>query len=600
MIFRFAFASMALFFVLSDFSVSAQFITHGPIVSAVTPSSARMFVRTVTASNIDVELSEDSLFGSVLTFSNTTKATKDSSEVVDLTGLQPWTEYYYRVKVNGTEDTLNGHFRTAPNVGERNHYTFLVGSCSEYDFITKPWDAAIENRPHLFLHNGDFSYPDYMLQGDHRESFEKVAESWRFRYSYPGVRKALRTFAFDYVFDNHDGAGGRDNISGTYSVEDSITGDVLNFIDVELIPPGYLQNVFHGYRDFFPHYPLADSTEGIYHNYRYGNVEIFYLDVRSCGTQVDSCFYFDNNTQLWVFDPDNPGHTMIGTKQMQWLLNGLSNSTADWKLIVSGVMFNQAFRKFINLGIALQKTKMSIGSEVGTGFRLAYSFAYNWAGFPREANQLINHLNTNNIKDVVMLTGHVHTNVMDDGYNAGLPELNTGPFAGYGAELTFYIDSFMTLLGQGKAIDSLWNGGGQGVENKNFKSGFGRVDVHHNDSLVMRIIDEDNLEVSKMVLPHSSKVSSVDKVKNILTCVVEKVFPNPAKENLKVKLCGEYAVTGKEHYYLCDMQGRVYFPKAEIKNRQLQFSLKEFPAGTYLWVMDYGTDVTFEKIIIDK
>jgi hypothetical protein len=103
-----------------------------------------------------------------------------------------------------------------------------------------------------------------------------------------------------------------------------------------------------------------------------------------------------------------------------------------------------------------------------------------------------------------------------------------------------------------------------------------------------------------MVLPHSSKVSSVDKVKNILTCVVEKVFPNPAKENLKVKLCGEYAVTGKEHYYLCDMQGRVYFPKAEIKNRQLQFSLKEFPAGTYLWVMDYGTDVTFEKIIIDK
>jgi phosphodiesterase/alkaline phosphatase D-like protein len=150
MIFRFAFASMALFFVLSDFSVSAQFITHGPIVSAVTPSSARMFVRTVTASNIDVELSEDSLFGSVLTFSNTTKATKDSSEVVDLTGLQPWTEYYYRVKVNGTEDTLNGHFRTAPNVGERNHYTFLVGSCSEYDFITKPWDAAIENRPHLF------------------------------------------------------------------------------------------------------------------------------------------------------------------------------------------------------------------------------------------------------------------------------------------------------------------------------------------------------------------------------------------------------------------------------------------------------------------
>jgi hypothetical protein len=569
-------------------------------VGSVTQQSAKMFIRTTTASSIDIEMSEDSLFSNIITFSGNTVVADDSSAVFYISGLQSFTEYYYKIKVNGTVDSLKGHFRTAPEVGERNHYTFLLGSCSEYPVITKPWDAAIANKPHLFLHNGDFSYPDYQLPGDHRANMVKVAESWRYRYSYPGVRKALRTFAFDYVFDNHDGAGGRDNVSGTYSVVDTVSGDISNFINVDLIPSGYLQNVFNGYFKFFPHYPLADSTDGIYHNYRYGNVEIFFLDVRSCGTQVDSCFYFDNNMQLWVFDPDNPGHTMLGSKQMQWLLNGLSNSTAEWKFIVSGVMFNQAFRKLINLGIALQKTKMSIGTEVGTGFRLAYSFAYNWAGFPREANQLINHLNVNNIKDVVMLSGHVHTNVMDNGYNAGLPELNTGPFAGYGAELTFYIDSFMTLLGQGKAIDSLWNGGGQGVENKNFKSGFGRIDVHHNDSLVMRIIDEDNLEVSKMVLPHSSKVSSVSPVKNVPACVVEKAFPNPAKENLKIKLCSEYSVTEKEYYYLCDMKGNVYFPKPDIKKHQLEFSLRDFPAGVYLWVMDYGADITFEKIVIEK
>lgn len=67
-----------------------------------------------------------------------------------------------------------------------------------------------------------------------------------------------------------------------------------------------------------------------------------------------------------------------------------------------------------------------------------------------------------------------------------------------------------------------------------------------------------------------------------------------------MKLSDEYAASGKKHYYLCDMQGRVYFPKAEIKSQQLQFSLKDFPAGVYLWVMDYGADVTFEKIIINK
>jgi hypothetical protein len=37
-----------------------------------------------------------------------------------------------------------------------------------------------------------------------------------------------------------------------------------------------------------------------------------------------------------------------------------------------------------------------------------------------------------------------------------------------------------------------------------------------------------------------------------------------------------------------------------VKNQQLQFSLKEFPAGVYLWVMDYGADVVFGKVVIGK
>ncbi len=253
-------------------------------------------------------------------------------------------------------------------------------------------------------------------------------------------------------------------------------------------------------------------------------------------------------------------------------------------------MFNRKFRKVIEVATALQQIQMSISGQTGTGFRLAHSLAWNWGGYPQEQDDFLQYLQTNNVKDVIVLSGHVHTNVMDDGTNSGLPELNTGPVASYGPELTYYVDSFMRLLGYGAASDSLWNGGGHGVNNQNYKSGFGKIEIYSNDSVVLRTIDEDNFVVSSMVIPHSSKVSSVPNYIDVKECVVSKVFPNPTGSTFNIELCDTYQPKTTDRGYLIDLAGKVTAVPLNL-SRTLRVDVSSLPVGHYLLIYDYGDAV---------
>lgn len=198
-----------------------------------------------------------------------------------------------------------------------------------------------------------------------------------------------------------------------------------------------------------------------------------------------------------------------------------------------------------------------------------------------------------------MLSGHMHTNVMDNGSNAGLPELNTGPAASTGPELTWYVDSIMQVLGQGSVFDSLWNGGGMGVNNTNFKSGWGKVEIFGNDSIVMKTIDEDNVDVSSMTILHSSKVTSVSAPQPVTECVVESVFPNPAKGYIDIQYCKDYKPKSADRATIIDMNGRVVrnvFPASA----GTRINLDGVALGNYLFIYDYGDFIYHTKIVVAK
>ncbi len=573
-------------YVLCMFSAvcQAQMVTHGPITGAVTPSSARFYIRTTQAAEVKMELSTDTFFTNVKTVTDSTKAWRDSSNLFYASGLNAFTTYHYQIFVDGVLDTIRGSFKTFPAAGAKGRYKWAVLSCQEFGTYNA-FNALYQQMPQLVLHTGDFTYPDYQIPGDHRMDWSLQQLSYRKRYREQNMQKDFLSMAFDYVPDNHDGAGQRDNVHQVGNYIDT-AGKVVNTITYEPVPAGAVQNVFKGYYEYYPHYPPADSLEGMYHSYRYGNSEIFFLDARHCGNGQDSTFTFDAATNTWELDP-KPGQTLLGNKQFNWLLTGLRNSTADWKFIVSQVMFNKQFRKVVQISMGLQGISFALGGTAGTGFTLAHALSNNWCAYPKEQDSLLNYMQAESIKDVLVLSGHVHTNVMDNGKNAGLPELNTGPAAGFGAELTFYIDSVMQLLQQGTAIDSLWNGGGQGVENKNFKSGFGVVEIFESDSVVMQIVDEDNSTVSSMTILHSSIAPSSVKNLQQKSCVIENIYPNVSNNMVYVKFCADYQRKSTDRSYLIDLNGRVVTKSVSSE----AFSVREIPAGKYLYVYDYGAEV---------
>ena len=588
-------ASLLIALLFSITILYAQHVTHGPVVGAASPSGARVYLRTNEATAFELQLSTSQNFTAPLTFSGATIDTRDTSNIIDVTGLEPYTTYYYRVMINGQADSLQGHFKTFPEVGQRGEYMWNVLSCQELGTYNA-FNAIYNQQPDLIFHTGDWTYPDYQLPFDWRMNWQTLQASYRRRYSEeePNMPKVIRSTVFDYVVDNHDGIWARTN---NHFPQFTLNGDgsADNTINISPTPEGAFENMMAAYTEYFPHYPLPSPEVGMYHNYRYGNAEVFFVDVRNCGNHLDSTFTFDAEANMWLFDP-KPGQTLLGQQQLQWLKTGLQQSTADWKFLVSGVMFNKQFKKVIDVGMGLQHFVFGLGGEVGTGFRLAHSLSSNWAAYPAEQNGLLDFIADNSIKDVIVLSGHVHTNVMDDGRNAGLPELNTGPVAGFGPELTYYIDSVMQLLGMGTVKDSLWNGGGQGVLNTDFKSGFGKIEIFRNDSVRLCIINEDNITVSCMTVAHSSQPSAIVAPRVAPSCVIDDVFPNPTTGNLNLRFCESYQPNTSDRYCILDVAGRSFHPFRTFDGKAID--TRHLTSGNYLLLYDHADGIQTMKFTV--
>jgi alkaline phosphatase D len=90
---------------------------------------------------------------------------------------------------------------------------------------------------------------------------------------------------------------------------------------------------------------------------------------------------------------DGPGKTMLGLAQRRWLLDGVTASTATWKLIVSSV---------------------PLGMFTGGAHSDSWSSA-NVLGYPRPGNgfvwerdHILKTLREENVRNVVFLSGEVH------------------------------------------------------------------------------------------------------------------------------------------------------------------------------------------------
>jgi hypothetical protein len=116
-----------------------------------------------------------------------------------------------------------------------------------------------------------------------------------------------------------------------------------------------------------------------------------------------------------------------------------------------------------------------------TGLHLAIGIADQWVGFPGDQETLLKFIHDHAIRNVIILSGDSHTAGIDDGANAGLPELMAGGLDINNSMLVAVLELF------GMPI---WNRGGQTLLSGNFNDAYGRVTVFGADSVQLEIVDE--------------------------------------------------------------------------------------------------------------
>lgn len=498
-------SSCLLLLILLVLPARAQYVTQGPAIGAVTHHSANMYLRTTETATYLVQLSTNAELTDPLEFTASSRDNLDFSAIVEFTGLQAATRYYYSVWVNSRKDTITGHFRTYPEPGTRGTYAFVTGSCQETENM-KVFDLIPKYEPYFMMHTGDYTYPDYQIKPDYAADYDLMAYSYQKRYDEKEMKQMLHTVPIDYVYDDNDYVGGS---GGRYMKNDNSQYSKLGFnatskFYVDTFPPFWRSNCIKGYMDFFPGYDMVDTNVGIHHSFKFGNAEFFVLD--RCSNKPHGngyAFRWDEKHERWVFDPPSD-HVLYGKEQMDWLKAGLKNSTADWKFIVSGVPFNKNLGLLIEAGMKYQ----NFGWEGNTGFRVASGFSHYWAGHPTELYDFLNFLEAEDIKDVIAISGDTHHNLMDDGRNAGIPELNASGLSVTGTELGLALNWLGKISGYYKFRKHIWNQGGNGIKNTNMKNAFGHVKIVENEYVELSIIDEDDTEIACMRVFHSSNTDT--------------------------------------------------------------------------------------------
>jgi alkaline phosphatase D len=348
----------------------SQVLTHGPVVGGVTASTANVFVRTDQQATVALSYGTDPNLGAYLiseTFQ--TSSANDFTKIIPLANLTAETTYYMNVVVNGVPQYASSpypSFATFAPSGTSRTFNFVVltdfGTVSELTASVQTFASAAATRPVFAFIGGDFDHRNPQTLGDKRRMFKDLYDA-NTHYMEDFVNLILPKTPIIHQWDDHD--SGLNNLDKTYPYWN------LN------------QQVF---QEYVPSYPLPSVTPGIWQTFSYAQADFFVLDCRS---QRDPGADRDDANKSML-----DGNNLGASGELQWLENGLLTSTARWKIIFTSVITNPS-------------TKQNDA----------------WGAYQTEWNALRDFINTNDIQGVVFISGDLHLGAIDNGTQAGFPEM---------------------------------------------------------------------------------------------------------------------------------------------------------------------------------
>jgi alkaline phosphatase D len=346
---------------------------------------------------VRLEVARDSDFRRVVARKTiATSARRGHSVKARIEGLRPHERYWYRFETRDEQSPV-GRFQTALPPDSNQPVRFAFFSCAEYTHgFFNAFEVMRRDDVDFVVCLGDYVYgeayhsrsggtgvrddrvgrtPDPGNTGIVREAI--TLADYRAKYALYRSDRALRElharFPMVAVWDDHEV---QDNYAG------AAPGGGLD--PSKRFSAARRRAATKAYLEAMPFFP---SGSRVYRGERHGRtVDLIMLDQRQyradqpCGDAVaPPC-------ADW-----NQPRPFLGRRQLDWLKRRLSASRAAWKVIGSQTMMMPARV----LGGAL------------------YQFD-SWQGYPQEREELLEHIRSQGIRDVVFITGDIHLFVAGD------------------------------------------------------------------------------------------------------------------------------------------------------------------------------------------
>ena len=340
---------------------------------------------------VDWEIAEDEAFTRVAQSGSAVALPELGHSVhVEVEGLDPGREYFYRM-ITGGEASPVGRTKTAPPSGAPlDEFRFAFASCQHYEqgLFTALRHLSNEDLD-LIVHLGDYIYegaptPDRVRQHEGPEIM--TLDDYRARYTTyrtdADLQAAHAAAPWVVTSDDHE-------VDNDYAAEISESG---------ASPETFLLRRAAAYQAFYEFMPLRRSSMPagpdmlLYRRLRFGDlVEMNVLDTRQYRS-TQPCGGAGNRPTCATHVSDE--QTILGQEQRRWLFEGLAASGARWNVLAQQVIVAR-LRRINDEGIETWSMDK-------------------WDGYPAERQALLDFLAEEGTPNPIVLTGDIHSNWVTD------------------------------------------------------------------------------------------------------------------------------------------------------------------------------------------